>query len=156
MQAVAIQRIAEERERAPIQSFPLGGILGEGKLLAVHTDLGTVSLLENGEAHPRLLLQQRFTSNELSLLLPLLQNFPDYCPYEVLYASFYHRAVGEEMIEKSRMILYDAAEAGVWDAQMRPLRNVLSRIRFKLRGFHFDIVSILETGYVLLAAARHR
>ena len=33
---------------------------------------------------------------------------------------------------------------------MRPVRNVLSRVRFKMRSFGIDITSILETGYILM------
>jgi hypothetical protein len=33
---------------------------------------------------------------------------------------------------------------------MRPVRNVLSRTRLKVRSFGIEISSILETGYVLM------
>jgi hypothetical protein len=105
---------------------------------------------------PRLLIQQQFTASELSLLLPLLEQFPHYCPYEVMFASFYNGVITEDTIEHCRIRLQDALEDGCWDQQLRPVRNVLSRIRFKLRGFGLDIVSILETGYILMIKTRSK
>lgn len=126
----------------------------EGQTLVMNTALGTLSLLANGEVIPRLLIQQQFTASELSLLLPLLAQFPHYCPYEVMFASFYNGTITEATIERCRIQLQDALEDGCWDQHLRPVRNVLSRIRFKLRGFGLDIVSILETGYILMVTSR--
>jgi hypothetical protein len=58
-------------------------------------------------------MQQQFTSSELSLLIPLLELFPEYCPYEVMFASFYNGTITNETVELCRQ-------------QLRPLRNVLS------------------------------
>lgn len=137
-----------------IRYFTLQGALQEGQTLALNTALGTLSLLSNGDTMPRLLIQQQFTASELSLLIPLLEQFPHYCPYEVMFASFYNGFITEDTIERCRIQLQEALEAGCWDQQMRPVRNVLSRIRFKLRGFNLDIVSILETGYILMITSR--
>ena len=46
--------------------------------------------------------------------------------------------------------LHEAQLEGVWDQEMRPVRNVLSRTRLKMRTFGIEIASILETGYVLM------
>jgi hypothetical protein len=43
---------------------------------------------------------------------------------------------------------------GTWDHEMRPLRNVLSRTRLKIKDFGMDILSILETGYILMVTAK--
>ena len=137
-----------------IRYFPLQGTLPEGQTLVMNTALGTLSLLSNGDVMPRLLIQQQFTASELSLLLPLLEQFPHYCPYEVMFASFYNGVITEDTIERCRIQLQQALEDGCWDQQLRPVRNVLSRIRFKLRGFGLDIVSILETGYILMVTSR--
>ena len=140
----------------PMRYFLLDGALPEGHTLVMNTQLGTLSYLTNGVARPQLLAQQQLTASELSLLLPLLEQFPHYCPYEVMYASFYNGIVTEDTIERCRHQLEDALEDGLWDQQMRPMRNVLTRVRFKLRSIpgRFDIVSILETGYLLMAGAK--
>ena len=137
-----------------IRYFTLQGALQEGQTLVLNTALGTLSLLSNGDTMPRLLIQQQFTASELSLLIPLLEQFPHYCPYEVMFASFYNGIITEDTIERCRIQLQEALEAGCWDQQLRPVRNVLSRIRFKLRGFSLDIISILETGYILMITSR--
>ena len=146
--------VTTTRDAEIIRYFTLQGALQEGQTLVLNTALGTLSLLSNGDTAPRLLIQQQFTASELSLLVPLLEQFPHYCPYEVMFASFYNGIITEDTIERCRIQLQDAFDAGCWDQQMRPVRNVLSRIRFKLRGFSLDIISILETGYILMITSR--
>ncbi len=134
--------------------FASRGLLPAGHTLVLNKTLGTLSYLSKGVDRPRLVMQQQFTTSELSLLLPLLELFPDYCPYEVMFASFYNGTITDETVELCRQRLYEALERGTWDQQLRPLRNVLSRTRMKLRLFGIDISSILETGYILIITAR--
>src|SRR5215467_8777438 len=129
-------------------------LLPAGHTLVLNRKLGTLSYLSKGVDRPRLVMQQQFTTSELSLLLPLLELFPDYCPYEVMFASFYNGTITDETVEHCRQRLYEALEKGTWDQQLRPLRNVLSRTRLKLRPFGIDISSILETGYILMITPR--
>ena len=134
--------------------FSLVGTLPAGHTLVLNTRLGTFSYLSRGIDRPRLEIQQQFTSSELSLLCPLLELYPHYCPYEVMFASFYNGTITDAIVEQYRQRLYEALEANVWDQQLRPIRNVLSRTRIKLRPFGIDISSILETGYILLVTPR--
>ncbi|HEX4716564.1 MAG TPA: hypothetical protein VH164_16725, partial [Ktedonobacteraceae bacterium] len=101
--------------------------------------------------HPTLLAEQQFSSSEMSILVPLLQSHPHYCPYEVLLASFNCGNTTDASVERYRLRLQEAQFAGVWDYEMRPVRNILSRARFKLRDFGIEISSILETGYILIS-----
>ena len=134
--------------------FSLEGTLPAGHTLVLNIRLGTLSYLSRGIDRPRLEMQQQFTSSELSLLRPLLELYPHYCPYEFMFASFYNGTITDEMVEQYRQRLYEALEADIWDQQLRPIRNVLSRTRIKLRPFGIDISSILETGYILMLAPR--
>jgi hypothetical protein len=120
--------------------------------MALNTIFGTLSYLHCDEmGMPRLLRQEQFTSTELSVLLPLLELFPYYCPYEVMYASFYAGGkASEEQIVQAREHLEEAMAEGTWDQEMRPVRCALSRTRLKMRSFNVDISSILATGYILL------
>jgi len=104
-----------------------------------------------------MLIEQQFTTSEICVLMPLLEAYPYYCPYEVLLASFNTGKATETAIERCRERLQEAQEAGVWDQEMRPVRNVLSRTRLKTRAFGIEISSILETGYILMhmTHARH-
>ncbi len=144
------QQEREQDEEQQMLYFPLEGALPADATLVLNTALGTLSYLSCGAGGPRLKVQQQFTNSELSLLRPLLELFPHYCPYEVMFASFYNGTVTEMTIKHCRQRLYEALADGAWDQQLRPIRNVLSRTRLKLRPFGIDISSILETGYILL------
>ena len=85
----------------------------------------------------------------MNVLLPLLDSFPFYSPYEVLFAHFYSDDVTEHVITRTRKQLQKAQEEGTWDTEMRSVRTTLSRARLKLRMLGLNISSILETGYIL-------
>jgi hypothetical protein len=135
-----------------IMHFELPELLPADQTLALNTRLGTLALLtaDAQTAHPILLAEQQFSSSELSVLVPLLQMYPHFCPYEVLLASFNNGNTDEATVARFRLRLQEAQFAGVWDYEMRPVRNLLSRTRFKLRDFSIEISSILETGYILM------
>jgi len=141
-----------------ILHFSLDDLLPEGHMLALNLPLGTLSLIANSRDHsyPYLLAEQQFTTSELCVLIPLLRSYPYYCPYEVLLASFNNGNVNESTIDRSRKRLYEAQLAGIWDQEMRPVRNVLSRARLKMRAFRIEISSILETGYVLMELSERK
>jgi len=141
---------AQMEERNKILHFSLQDALPLGHTLALNTTFGTLSYLVSDDNHPRLLMQEQFTSTELSVLLPLFEMFPYYCPYETMYAYFYNRNVTELTIASCRQHLQRAQELGSWDQEMRPVRGALSRARLKLRAFGIDISSIMATGYILL------
>jgi hypothetical protein len=130
----------------------LENLLPQDQILALNTRLGTLALLavDQANSHPSLLAEQQFSSSEMSVLVPLLQSHPHYCPYEVLLASFNCGNTTDISVERYRLRLQEAQFAGVWDYEMRPVRNILSRTRFKLRDFGIEISSILETGYILI------
>lgn len=135
-----------------IVQYVLPDLLPAGHVFAVHRRLGLLSWLApggEGASAPRLLAQEQFAESELRVLLPLLEQYPAYCPYEVMQASFITGRTTEMEVERFRQRLQEAQFAGVWDYEMRPVRNVLSRVRFKLRAFGLDVRSILETGYLL-------
>jgi hypothetical protein len=140
-----------------IAHFEMSGLLPAGQILALNARLGTLALLikDPSTSHPTLLAEQQFSSSEMSVLVPLLTSYPHYCPYEVLLASFNTGNTTEASIERSRLRLQEAQFAGVWDYEMRPVRNILSRTRFKLRDFGIEPSSILETGYILIYLPMH-
>ncbi len=133
-------------------------LLAAGQILALNMALGTLALIAPfpEKPYPRLDGEQQFTTSEMNLVLPLLYSYPHYCPYEVLLASFNYGKVTEKGVEKARKHLHAALEEGIWDQEMRPVRNVLSRARLKLRQLQIDIVSILETGYVMMRVSERK
>jgi hypothetical protein len=126
----------------------LAGLLPSGHMLALHRFLGTLSHLTLVQEQPRMLGEQFFSTTEVNLLLPLPEQYPHDCPYEVLWASF-HGSTSEQAIARARNRLQQAREEGNWDEEMRPLRNMLSRARLKLQEMGSGIVSPFETGYLL-------
>jgi len=157
MQKLALHRIRPsiyqvQPDDEDILHFSLEGLLPSEWTLALNVSLGTLSLIADDPSrpHPCMLAEQQFTSSELGVLMPLLRSYPHYCPYEVMLASFNHGHVSDATVERSRQKLYEAQLAGIWDQEMRPVRNVLSRTRLKMRSFGIEISSILETGYVLM------
>jgi hypothetical protein len=127
----------------------LQGALPPAHTLALHRILGILSYIVTDSDRPRLIAQQQFTSSEISLLLPLLDSYPHYCPYEVLFAHFYHTVVTDQVVARCRERLQEALEDGTWEVEIRPMRNMLSRVRLKMRVLGMEISSILETGYIL-------
>lgn len=132
-----------------IRPFPLQGVLPPDHNLFLNEDSGTLSYVAGDGLYPQLWLQEQFTVSELSLLVPLLESYPHFCPYELLYASFYNGTVTDEEILVARRRLQRALERGNWEQEMKPVRNVLSRTRLKLQHFGLTISSILETGCIV-------
>lgn len=158
-----MQRLTVRRETGTTSQFDteqifyfnLQNALPEGHILALNARLGTLSYLHTAEDNwPRMLVQQQFTNSELSLLRPLLESYPQYCPHEVMFANFYNGSVTDKTIARARERLQEALDYGTWDHEMRPVRNVLSRTRLKLKDFGIDVLSILETGYMLMVTAQ--
>ncbi|HTK06178.1 MAG TPA: hypothetical protein VL485_03335 [Ktedonobacteraceae bacterium] len=160
MQKMSLRKVkppmsAAQENEEEILHFSLQGLLPVGHSLALNTTLGTLSHLVISQDRPLMVQEQQFTTSEICVLMPLLEAYPYYCPYEVLLASFNNGRVTEVTIARSRKRLLDAQEAGVWDQEMRPVRNVLSRTRLKTRAFNIEISSILETGYILMYVGEH-
>ena len=129
--------------------FSLQDALPSGHVLVMNKKLGTFSLIAAKDEQIWLLGEQQFTASEMNVLLPLLDSFPFYSPYEVLYAHFYADDVTEHVLTHTRKRLQKAQEEGTWDLEMRSVRTTLSRTRLKLRMLGLNISSILETGYIL-------
>lgn len=141
----------EQRVNEAILHFTLEGMLPAGHMLALHRESGILVGLSSVGDVPCMQVAQQFTFSELCVLVPLLEAYPHYCPYEVLLAHFTNVStnVTEEVIERCRRHLHAALREGVFEHEMRPVRNVISRTRLKLHEFNIDVTSLLETGYLL-------
>ena len=148
--------ISYTQENEDILHFLPNGLLPQGHTLALNTVLGTLSQLFCDNDMPRLLGQQQFTTSEIYVLMPILEAHPYYCAYETLLASYSHGKVTEATVARCRNLLEEAQEEGIWDQEMRPVRNVLSRTRLKLHNFGIDIISVHETGYMLKRMSTRR
>lgn len=144
----------QQEQKNEIVHFFVPGLLPPGHSLALNTRYGTLSRLLCKQDHPYIVQQLPFSASETSLLLPLLEAYPFYCPYETLVTSFNGAHLTEATIEYHRKRLQEIQKVGAWEQELRPLRNALSRTRLKLRLFDIEISSILETGYILRPVAR--
>ncbi|MBV9257703.1 MAG: hypothetical protein JO215_06765 [Ktedonobacteraceae bacterium] len=161
MQNVSLRKVKTpmsylQENNEEILHFSLQGLLPVDHSLALNTTLGTLSHLVCQNGRPHMLMEQQFTTSEICVLMPLLEAYPYYCPYEVLLAGFNTGRATETTIERCRERLQEAQEIGIWDQEMRPVRNVLSRTRLKTRAFGIEISSILETGYILMYMSHSR
>src|SRR5437762_10264118 len=105
MQKVVLSKTIEE----PIYHFSLQDMLPSGHSLVLNLPFGTLLYLKSDSSLPRLVRQEQFTRTEMSVLLPLLEFFPYYCPHEVLYASFYSNGkVNEANTADARRYLGEA------------------------------------------------
>jgi hypothetical protein len=148
---VPLQIVPEEE----IEHFTLGDMFPTGHVFALHLPLKTLThlRLDPDFPYPKLLAQVQFTERELDLVQPLYQNYPQFVPYEVMWVC-YNRGfayLNERTLTKARQRLEEARlEEGLWDAEMRPMRNVVTRTRSKLHEVGLEVVSMLATGYMLM------
>ncbi len=139
-----------KRDEEKTLHFSWEKALPEGDTLVLNITLGTLSYLSIENKRPCLVAQQLFTDSEMSIVIPLLKAYPYYCPYEVLYTSFYDGDITEENVNRNRRRLQRAIANGTGEVELRSVRGILSRVRPKLRAIGLDVVAIMETGYILL------
>src|SRR5579884_3515710 len=137
------------REPEKIAYFSFAGALPEGHTLVLNLALGTLSELAICESGPRLLTQQQFTTSELSLLVPLLESYPYFCPYELMFARFYNGEVTEEILEQCRRRL----QVALAHAKNRRLKRASHRWLFLSREAQFSNSSSICC-YTSISASR--
>lgn len=126
-----------------ISYFALPGLLPGDQLLALNLETRTLSLLSQG---PLLMMEQQFSVNEMRVILPILEAFPHYSPYEVLLAHLSSETVSATSIARWRQRLQEAHHQGAWRHELRPLRRALSSLRNKLHSFDLEITNLRERG----------
>lgn len=129
--------------------FALDGLLPATEVLAVHVPLRILSRLALDQRHPVILGEWQFSRKEFCLLYPLLMKYPEYAPYDMLYASYHYSSLSDRAIARARTHLTGCREPGAWAIEIHPITNVLSRARPRLRALGLDYVALVETGYAL-------
>jgi hypothetical protein len=123
--------------------FSLPSLLSSDQRLALNLETRTLALLADG---PQLMIVQQFTTNELRIILPLLESYPHYCPYEVMIAHLSSSNVTMSSIARWQQRLQEAQLRGMWQQELRPLRRALTTLRVKLHAFNLEISNIRERG----------
>ena len=146
MKTYSIHLRQPEEVKTKISHFSLPELVSSGRILALNLETRTLSLLSEG---PVLIIEQQFSVNEMSMLAPLLEAFPHYCPYEVLLAHISSNLVTATSIERCRQRLQEALSRGTWQQELRPMRRVFSSLRTKLHRFDLEISNVRERGWSL-------
>ena len=77
-----------DRHRDTLLRLTLDGLFPANQTLVVNPSIRTATLFSlTPEGENQILAQQHFSPNGMRVLVPLLQSYPHYCPYEVLLAS---------------------------------------------------------------------
>ncbi len=147
-QDIQIKRHKEEATK--IFHFSPGGLLPMGQTLVINLETRTISLLTDG---PTLIVEQQLSENEMHLLVPTLEFFPHYCPYEVLLSHLSTKVVTAASIARCRQRLQEAQVCGRWEQELRPVRRALSSFRNKLYRLDLGISNVRERGCGLISLA---
>lgn len=149
-QTYPIRLKQREAVETNISHLSLPGLLPPGQTLVLNLGTRTLSMLTDG---PMLLMEQQFSLNELRIIVPLLELYPHYCPYEVLLAHISSNIVTEASIAHCRQRLQEALSRGTWQQELRPIRRALSSLRNKLKHFELGISNVRERGSSLISLA---
>ena len=142
---------AREHQAGRFRTYELSDLLPECQMTCDPRSR-TVMLTRIDQEQKNVILEvQKFTNVEYPLLIALLDEHPDYCPYAELLGIF-----NRESQEISQERILEAQGEGAVDGVMRPLRNVMSRVRLKFVLFGADISAVMDTGYALVPIHRKR
>jgi hypothetical protein len=148
------------QECEPIQYYSLERLFPATHVFALNLALGTfIHLYQHAQVpYPLVLGEQQLTERERDLLRPLLATSPQFTPYEVIHASFHegYDRLSEHLITQAQARLDLLREEKLWDAEMRPIRNVIARLRLKVRELGLETINMHETGYILIKNPKWR
>ncbi len=119
--------------------FSLPGLLPDDRTLVVNPATRTVILFSNEAAGRARIVTQQFSPNGMRVLVPLLQAYPDYCPYDVMLTGLFPLS-----LEEGRKHLQEA-----WAATIRPVRRAIGSIMAGLAAFGLKAYSLRGLGYIL-------
>lgn len=136
-----------QHQREDLLHLTLEGLLPANHKLVVNPSMRAATLFSYPlDGEPQIVAQQHFTPNGMRALVPLLQAYPHYCPYEVLLASLFSLSPDE-----ARRQLRDA-----WDMTIRPVRRAIGSLIAGLRAFGLQVRSFRGAGYLVEALTGER
>src|SRR5258706_2967337 len=147
MRNLTNQHEGDDGHQEAVLHLTLDGLLPANQVLAVNPSMRTATLFASTadeEAH--IIAQQHFSPNGMRVLVPLLQAYPHYCPYEGLLASLFSYTS-----EQARDQLQ-----GHWDSTIRPVRRAMNSLVPGLRAFGLQVRSIRSGGYLIEALSARR
>jgi hypothetical protein len=136
-----------ESNRELLLHLTLDGLLPAHQILVVNPSIRTATLISHApDGETQVIAQQHFSPNGMLVLVPLLQAYPHYCPYEVLLASL------------SSLSLDDALKQlqDIHDIAIRPVRRAINSLIVGLHALGLQVRSIRNAGYLVEARSRRR
>ncbi len=134
-----------DRQREALLHLTLEGLLPANQTLAVNPAMRAATLIsQTPEGEAQIVAQQHFSPNGMRILVPLLQAYPHYCPYEVLLASLFSLS-----LEEARRQLRD-----IWEIAIRSVRRAVGSLIAQLRALGLQVRSIRGAGYLVEALSR--
>lgn len=113
-------------------------LFATNQTLVVNPAIRTVTLISSSaDGEAQIIAQQQFSPNGMRVLIPLLQAYPDYCPYEVLLANLCSLSLDE-----ARRQLQD-----MWVIAIRQVRRAINSLKAGLAALGLRVRTLLNAGY---------
>jgi hypothetical protein len=132
----------QEDQPEALLHLSLAGLLPADQKLVINPTMRAATLFSytpDGEA--QIVARQQFSPNGMRVLVPLLQAYPNYCPYETLLASLFSLTLDE-----ARRQLREIREIA-----LRSVRRAIGSLAAGLRAFGLRVRSVRSTGYLVEA-----
>jgi len=142
----------DEPEGEGILHARLPGLLPPGRVLALHRPLSFLLCLACEQGEPMLQCVEPLTPEEARVLIPLLQSYPAYAPYALVWA--YMEGIPVAEAQEQVDVAWSEGEQ-VWATFMQPVRSLLGGLRCTLHRCYLDIVAVLQKGYLLRRWKQH-
>src|SRR5260370_40033201 len=130
----------QEDQPGSLLHLPLAGLLPDNQKLVINPAARTAILFaqtSSGEAD--VVTVQQFSPNGMRVLIPLLQAYPNYCPYETLLVALFSLTIDEARLQlrEIRKIV------------LRSIRRAIGSLASGLRAFGLRVRSVRDTGYLV-------
>ena len=133
---------SQEGQPDALLHLSLTGLLPPDQQLVINPLIRTATLFSyTSQGDARIVAQQQFSPNGMRVLIPLLEAYPNYCPYEALLAALFSLTV-----EEARSQLREIKEVA-----LRSVRRAVGTLSTALHAFGLRVQSVRSTGYLLEA-----
>ena len=136
---------AQGNQPEALLHLSLAGLLPPDQKLVINPSMRAATLFSyTPEGEAQIMAQQQFSPNGMRVLIPLLQAYPNYCPYETLLAALFSLTLDE-----ARRQLREIREIS-----LRSVRRAIGSLAIGLRAFGLRVRSVRSTGYLVEAISK--
>jgi hypothetical protein len=131
-----------EGQPGSLLHLPLASLLPDNQKLVINPSARTAILFAQtspGEAD--VVTVQQFSPNGMRVLIPLLQAYPNYCPYETLLVALFSLTLDEARRQLSE----------IREITLRSVRRAIGSLATGLCAFGLRVRSVRSTGYLVEA-----